>query len=77
VLKELVLFQAWLLKQRRRMNGIANLKLSLTKFGVNFVNGGAFGLRFVKCLVPRTKEEVVTDHPLVSGTQVRDLDGRG
>jgi hypothetical protein len=58
------------------MSAIVSLKLSLTRFTVTCLDRGSFGLHFVKCLILRTREDVVTDHLLVSENEVKVLDKR-
>lgn len=58
------------------MSAIRNLKPSLTRFNVTCLNKGSFGLHLVKCFVLRTHEDIVTDHILVAGAELRVLDKR-
>lgn len=76
VLKEPVLIQARAPKSERKLSAIRKLKLSLTRFNVTCLSKGALGLHFVKCFIFKTHEDVVTDHVLVTGAEVRVLDKR-
>lgn len=58
------------------MMEIKNLKLSLSRFTVSCYNRASFGLHFVRCLMLRGHEDVVTDHILISEEEVRVLDKR-
>jgi hypothetical protein len=58
------------------MMEIKNLKLSMSRFSVSYFSKASFGLHFIRCLVLRTHEDVVTDHLLVSEEGVRVLDTR-
>jgi hypothetical protein len=53
-----------------------NLKLSLSFLRVKCFTVASLGLRFVRCFALRSQEDVVTDHLLVSDTEVRVLDKR-
>jgi hypothetical protein len=53
-----------------------NLRLSVSRFKVGCFDSARMGLHFVQCFLLEIREEVSTDHLLVSREAVKVLDER-